>query len=220
MLFLPSSYKRSIRYGAEDRSSEVQRTSALEAIRAHSAGEVLMVCTYPEALAEKVVSQGEVDSSVLRIARGDRVAMNDLRDSVEALGFERVDFVHEPGQYSIRGGVFDIFSYSENKPFRLDFFGDEVDSVRRFDLSSQLSTERVESVSVVPNLKDFGGEKKESIAEYVGERAAWWVNDLDHTLNRLDDIRRRLLADSDTPEEDAAARNSLFFIIYGYADDL
>lgn len=204
VLFLPSSYKRSIRYGAEDRSSEVQRTAALEAIRAHCGKDVLLVCTYPEALAEKVVSQTEVDSSVLHIAKGDRVAMNDLRDRVEALGFERVDFVHEPGQYSIRGGVFDIFSYSENKPFRLDFFGDEVDSVRRFDLSSQLSTERVESVSVVPNLKNFGGEKKESIAEYVGESATWWVNDLDHLLNRLDDIRRRLLADSDTPEEDAA----------------
>ncbi|MBR4850524.1 MAG: transcription-repair coupling factor [Tidjanibacter sp.] len=204
VMFLPSSYKRSIRYGAEDNSSEVQRTAALEAIRAYSGEGCLVVCTCPEALAEKVVSQSEVDSTVVRIARGQRIAMSQLQDEVEALGFERVDFVHEPGQYSVRGGVFDIFSYSENKPFRLDFFGDEVDSVRRFDLSSQLSTERVESVSVVPNLKNFGGEKKESLAEYVGEGAVWWLKDLDHTLGRLDDIRRRLLADSDNPEEDAA----------------
>ena len=205
VLFLPSSYKRSIRYGAEDQSGEVQRTAALEAVRGcGGTNKVLVVCTYPEALAEKVVSQAEVDSSVLRIDRGQRIAMSELQQRVEELGFERVDFVHEPGQYSMRGGVFDIFSYSENRPFRLDFFGDEVDSVRRFDLSSQLSTERVDSVSVVPNLKNFGGEQKESLAEYVGDGAVWWLKDLDYTLGRLDDIRRKLLADSDTPEEDAA----------------
>ena len=206
VLFLPSSYKRSIRYGAEDQSGEVQRTAALEAIRAHaeSGGDGwLVVCTYPEALAEKVVAPQEVGESMLHVKVGDRLAMSALQESVEALGFVRVDFVHEPGQYSMRGGVFDIFSYSENRPFRLDFFGDEVDSVRRFDLSSQLSTERVESAAVVPNLKNFGGEKKISLAEYA-TGAVWWITDLDYTLGKLDDIRRRLLADSDNPEEDAA----------------
>ena len=206
VLFLPSSYKRSIRYGAEDQSGEVQRTAALEAIRAHaeSGGDGwLVVCTYPEALAEKVVAPQEVGESMLHVKVGDRLAMSALQESVEALGFVRVDFVHEPGQYSMRGGVFDIFSYSENRPFRLDFFGDEVDSVRRFDLSSQLSTERVESAAVVPNLKNFGGEKKISLAEYA-TGAVWWMTDLDYTLGKLDDIRRRLLADSDNPEEDAA----------------
>jgi transcription-repair coupling factor (superfamily II helicase) len=200
VMFLASSYKRSIRYGGGDASSEVQRTAALEAIRNHREGE-LIVCTYPEALSENVVSAESVDASSVAVVVGDRIPMEQLQERVEALGFERVDFVHEPGQYSMRGGIFDIFSYSENKPFRIDFFGDEVDSIRRFDLSSQLSTERVQSVTVLPDLKRFAAEKKISVAEYVGE-AVWWVNNLDHTLSKVDDLRRKLLADSDNPAED------------------
>ena len=200
VMFLASSYKRSIRYGGGDASSQVQRTAALEAIRNHKGG-YLIVCTYPEALSENVASAESVDAFSVTLAVGDRMPMESLQERVEALGFERVDFVHEPGQYSMRGGIFDIFSYSENRPFRVDFFGDEVDSLRRFDLSSQLSTERVESVSILPDLKNFAAEKKVSVAEYVGQ-AVWWMSNLDHTLARLDDVRRKLLADSDNPAED------------------
>ena len=142
VMFLPSSYKRSICYGGEDASSVVQRTAALEAVRNHTGG-YLIVCTYPEALAECVVSAESVCENVVEVRAGERISMAVLQERVEGLGFERVDFVHEPGQYSIRGGIFDVFSYSENRPFRLDFFGDEVESLRRFDLSSQLSTEKV-----------------------------------------------------------------------------
>ena len=200
VMFLASSYKRSIRYGGGDASSQVQRTAALEAIRNHKGG-YLIVCTYPEALSENVASAESVDAFSVTLTVGDRMPMESLQERVEALGFERVDFVHEPGQYSMRGGIFDIFSYSENRPFRVDFFGDEVDSLRRFDLSSQLSTERVESVSILPDLKNFAAEKKVSVAEYVGQ-AVWWMSNLDHTLARLDDVRRKLLADSDNPAED------------------
>ncbi len=200
VMFLPSSYKRSIRYGTEDASSVVQRTAALEAIRHHRGG-ALIVCTYPEALAETVVSEERVEAASVELWVGQMMAMGDLQQRVEELGFVRVDFVHEPGQYSMRGGIFDIFSYSENKPFRVDFFGDEIDSLRRFDLSSQLSTERAERVRVVPNLKNFEGTSKVSIAGYVGE-AVWWMMGLDHTLSRLDDVRRRLLSESDNPAEE------------------
>ncbi len=203
VMFLASSYKRSIRYASEDSSSQVQRTAALEAIRNHrSGGGVLVVCTYPEALSENVVSAESVGESVLEVRVGEQISMESLRDRAEELGFERVDFVHEPGQYSMRGGIFDIFSYSENKPFRVDFFGDEVDSLRRFDLSSQLSTERIDRISILPNLKNFEASKKVSVAEYV-QGAVWWMTNADHTLARIDDVRRRLLADSDNPAEEA-----------------
>ncbi len=203
VMFLASSYKRSIRYASEDSSSQVQRTAALEAIRNHHSGEgVLVVCTYPDALSENVVSAESVGESALEVRVGEQISMEQLRDKAEEMGFERVDFVHEPGKYSMRGGIFDIFSYSENKPFRVDFFGDEVDSLRRFDLSSQLSTERTDRICILPNLKNFESSKKVSVAEYVGE-AVWWMTNADHTLSRIDDVRRRLLADSDNPAEDA-----------------
>lgn len=201
VMFLPSSYKRSIRYGGEDSSGVVQRTAALEAIRNHR-GEGLVVCTYPEALFENVVSAENVGTVAVEIAVGERVSMEELQQRVEEMGFERVDFVHEPGQYSLRGGIFDIFSYSENKPFRLDFFGDEVESIRRFELSSQLSTERLERIRILPNLKNFESSTKVSVASYAGE-VVWWMENLDHTLARLDDERRKLLAESNEPAEDA-----------------
>ena len=202
VMFLASSYKRSIRYGGEDASSLVQRTAALEAIHSHRSKTPLVVCTYPEALSENVASMESMDATTVEIVVGQRVAMEQLQADVEGLGFVRVDFVHEPGQYSMRGGIFDVFSYSENKPFRVDFFGDEVDSLRRFDLSSQLSTERVERVRIVPNLKNLANSTKVSIAEYAAE-ATWWMMGLDHTLARLDDVRRRLLSESENPAEDA-----------------
>ncbi|MBO7300494.1 MAG: transcription-repair coupling factor [Tidjanibacter sp.] len=201
VMFLPSSYKRSICYGGEDASSVVQRTAALEAVRNHKGG-YLIVCTYPEAIAECVVSAESVCENVVEVTAGERISMTALQERVEALGFERVDFVHEPGQYSIRGGIFDIFSYSENKPFRLDFFGDEVESLRRFDLSSQLSTEKVPMVRILPNLKNFSADQKVAVSEYVGE-AIWWMMGLDHTLTKIDDLRRKLLSESDEPAEDA-----------------
>ena len=200
VMFLPSSYKRSIRYGGEDPSGVVQRTAALEAVRNHRAGS-LVVCTYPEAIFENVASAESVGERVVEIAVGAKIPMEELQQRVEELGFERVDFVHEPGQYSLRGGIFDIFSYSENKPFRVDFFGDEVESLRRFELSSQLSTERVQSVRILPNLKNLDNETKVSVASYVGD-AVWWVENLDHTLSRLDEERRKFLAESDNPAEE------------------
>ena len=202
VLFLSSSYKRSIRFGAEDQSGVVQRTAALEAIRNHSEG-ALIVCTYPEALAENVVTSDEVSDAAIRVAVGERFSMQSLQRDVEALGFQRVDFVYEPGQYSMRGGIFDIFSYAENKPFRIDFFGDEVESVRRFDIASQLSQDKVDAVTIIPNLKNFTADKKVSLADYA-EGAVWWMTDLDHTLGVLDDVRRKLLAESEEPAIDAA----------------
>ncbi len=204
VLFLPSSYKRSIRFGAEDQSGVVQRTAALEAIRHHSVGGVgLIVCTYPEALAENVVTSDQVSDAAIRVRVGERFSMQSLQRDVEELGFQRVDFVYEPGQYSMRGGIFDIFSYAENKPFRIDFFGDEVESVRRFDIASQLSQDKVDQVTIIPNLKNFTADKKVPLADYA-EGAVWWMSDLDHTLGMLDEVRRKLLAESDEPAIDAA----------------
>ena len=126
VLFFPSSYKRSIAYGAEDAQGVVQRTAAMNAVKGFTKG-YLIVCTYPEALAERVVDPEAMRRETLAVHAGDRLRPSDLVDWLDEGGFVRVDFVYEPGQYSVRGGIVDVFSYVESLPYRIDFFDDEVD---------------------------------------------------------------------------------------------
>ncbi|MBQ2394477.1 MAG: transcription-repair coupling factor, partial [Alistipes sp.] len=148
--FFPSSYKRSVAYRSEDAQGVVQRTNTINALRGASGKGFMVVCTYPEALAEAVVEPEEMAGGMLSIGVGDKIKIVDLEDMLEGMGFVKVDFVYEPGQYSMRGGIVDVFSYAESRPFRFDFFGDEIDSIRRFEISSQLSAERIERADVIP----------------------------------------------------------------------
>ena len=123
--FFPGSYKRSIVYGTEDAQGVVQRTAALSALRREmAAGEYRIICTYPEALAERVTDPDSMRRETVRVKVGDRLAIGELEELLVDSGFTKVDFVYEPGQYSLRGGIFDVFSFSESKPYRLDFFGE------------------------------------------------------------------------------------------------
>ena len=194
--FFPTSYKKSILYGKEDAQGVVQRTNTLNAIR-HRAGDYLVVCTYPEALAERVVDEGSLSERCLRVKVGDRLSISDFEKQLTDEGFEQVDFVYEPGQYSLRGGIVDVFSYSESRPFRIDFFGDEVDSIRRFNISSQLSNDKVQSVEIIPNMNS-GDSKKVSLAAFVGS-ATFWFYDAEYVLKRVNDLRRRLLGELEEP---------------------
>ena len=151
VLFFPTGYKRSIRFGRADSSGKVQRTAALEALRAEPEG-MWVISTYPEALAESVPAPVELSDRSLTLSVGDQVSMDAVEERIEALGFQKVDFVYEPGQYSRRGGIIDVFSFSDNRPVRLDFFGDEIDALRRFEISSQRSTERCDKVTIVPDI--------------------------------------------------------------------
>jgi transcription-repair coupling factor (superfamily II helicase) len=198
-MFFPPAYKRSIAFGEQSASGIVQRTAVLNAIRGFEAGGFLAVCTYPEALAEKVVSREEIVEKTLTLRVGEQVSMSTVEDILVEWGFERVDFVFEPGQYSIRGGIFDIFSYSAPKPYRVDFFGDEIDSIRIFEISSQLSAQKVERMEVLPNLKT----ERESVSSFAAfaAGATWWMDDLGFTLGRLDSLRKKLLAELDDPHE-------------------
>ena len=108
--------------------------------------------TYPDALAEKVVSRKELGENTLKLHAGERVDMNFVTDVLRSYGFEYVDYVYEPGQYAVRGSIIDVFSFSSEYPFRIDFFGDEVESVRTFEVETQLSKEKKESIVIVPDL--------------------------------------------------------------------
>ncbi len=203
VLFFPTTNKRSILFSGQDPSGVIQRTAALEAIRNYDNHGPLLICTYPEALAEKVVGRDELRRSVVSVAVGEKPGMDFLAQTLAEYGFERVDFVYEPGQYAMRGGIFDLFSFSENMPYRLDFFGDEVESIRRFDIASQLSQERVQRIEILPNMSSgptgaAAALSRVSLAEFAGP-AIWWLEDPDHALKKLNEIRTKLLADLDEP---------------------
>ena len=200
--FFASGYKRSAAYGAEDAQGVVRRTAALNAIATHTKG-YLAVCTYPEALAESVADRVHLEQLSRKIHRGDKIAQAELVEWLQANDFERVDFVYEPGQYSVRGGIVDVFSYVESKPYRIDFFGDEVDSLRRFDISSQLSSERPDEVEIIPNMMRKGEDERVSLAHFAG-KATWWISDADFSLRKVMDIRKRCLEQA-SDEEDARA---------------
>ena len=216
--FFPTSYKRSAAYGAEDAQGVVQRTAALGAVRAWD-GDYTIVCTYPEALAERVADAAELQRETIAVRVGDSVSIAVLEQCLADAGFVRVDFVYEPGQYSVRGGIVDVFSYSESKPYRVDFFGDEVDSIRRFEISSQLSSERLDRIEIVPNLNArAAAAAKVSLARFAGEDAAWWFVDADHALRRVNEVRRKLLGDMEEPQridEYVVSRNILLADLAG-----
>ena len=198
VLFFPTSYKKSILYHREDAQGVVQRTAVLNALRSHRKG-YLVICTYPEALAERVADEGSLSQRMLSLRVGQTIAIASLQEQLEALGFVQVDFVYEPGQFSRRGGIVDIFSYAESRPYRVDFFGDEIDSVRRFNISNQLSFERIEQAEIIPNMNDDEAAKV-SLVRFAGEMTCW-AYDMNYLLRRVNDLRRRLLGEMDEPTQ-------------------
>ncbi len=211
--FFPSSYKRSAAYGAEDAQGVVQRTATMHAVRGFAAKSHMVVCTYPEALAERVADAEALQRETITVKVGDKISIEVLEQALVDAAFTRVDFVYEPGQYSVRGGIVDVFSFSESKPYRLDFFGDEVDSIRRFNISSQLSSDKLDRVEIIPDLNaGIPASAKVSFAQFAGADVSYWFYDADFVLRRVNDIRRKTLSDMEHPEEIDSlltSRNSL-----------
>ena len=155
VLFFPSSYKRAIKYNQKDAGNEILRTEVLTKL---STLQDLIVVTYPDAMAERVVSKKELDENTLAVKVGEEFDISELEKRIFELGFERTDYVYEPGQFAIRGSIVDVYSFSSDMPYRIDFFGDEVDSIRSFDVQSQLSQGKVEMMTIVPEMKIDGTE--------------------------------------------------------------
>ncbi|MEG1563498.1 MAG: transcription-repair coupling factor [Bacteroides sp.] len=150
VLFFPSSFRRAIKYGQKDAANEVLRTEVLSRLQKEK--EKLCIVTYPDALAEKVVSREDLNNKMLKLHKGERVDLIFITDVLQNYGFEFVDYVYEPGQYAVRGSIIDVFSFSSEYPYRIDFFGDDVDSIRTFEVDSQLSLEKKEEIVIVPDL--------------------------------------------------------------------
>ena len=154
LLFFPSAYKRAAKYGQVDPANEILRTEVLA--RLQKTEHPYIIVTYPDALAEKVVSQNTLVQNTLPIKVNEEIGSEKISKLLDSYNFEYVDYVYEPGQYAMRGSILDVFSYSSEYPYRIDFFGDEVETIRSFDIESQLSKSDFEQIRIVPH---FGNSK-------------------------------------------------------------
>jgi transcription-repair coupling factor (superfamily II helicase) len=173
--FFPSSFRRAIKYGQKDAANEILRTEVLSALQ--SGTSVPCIVTYPDALAEKVVSREHLKDNTLVLSVGEKVDMKFIADVLGTYSFERVDYVYEPGQYAMRGSIIDVFSYSSEYPYRVDFFGDEVDSIRTFEVESQLSVEKKERVVIVPDLEKGAAADSMSFFKFVAPDTIFVMHD-------------------------------------------
>lgn len=173
--FLPSSYRRLIKEGEKDNDSVLVRTEVLNNL---SQGLVDTLITFPEALAEKVVDRNVLSDCSMMVNQGDKLSISFVENLLVTYGFERNDFVYEPGQFSIRGSIVDIYSFAEELPVRIDFFGDEVESIRFFNVENQLSDRKVEQVAIVPDLSGKAVAENctyTDLFSYFGEKPVWWI---------------------------------------------
>ncbi len=206
-LFFPSSYKRSVQYGQREQENIVLRAEALNKLSQAELKHILV--TYPEAVIEKVISKKNLETNTLQVKKGDNLSISFLNEFLYEYGFERVDFVHEPGQFSIRGGIVDIFSFSNEDPYRIDFFGDDVETIRSFNIDNQISKESFECVTILPNIQDSSnGEEKISIFEFIPDNAVYFGNDLNLFFDLVDSVykhtiegeKKHLVENEDLPE--------------------
>ena len=166
VFFFPSSYKRAIKYGQKDAASEILRTEVLTKVNSQSSSLGFhYIVSYPEALAEKVVTRKQLDARRLTLEQDQHISVDSICGTLREFGFREVDYVYEPGQFALRGSILDVYSYSYEFPFRIDFFGDDIDSVRTFEVENQLSKERMNRVDIVPELTAV--EEKESILKFL-----------------------------------------------------
>ena len=196
VFFYPSSYKRSIQYDQTDNGQIILRTNTLNRLKEYTGGS-LAVVSYPEALMEKVISKADLESNTLQLVKGENISIDFIREIMETYSFEPVDFVYEPGQYAIRGSIVDIFSFSAEYPYRIDFFGDEVDSIRSFDIENQLSLKQYENISIIPNLHISSDYKHfQSVLNFGDYKPILWSNNFRYVSDCLEEIQTALKKES------------------------
>ncbi|WP_238480352.1 transcription-repair coupling factor [Mangrovibacterium lignilyticum] len=199
VLFFPSSYKRAIQHEHLEQENIILRTEVLNQIRE---GNPVNLVTYPEALVEKVITGEALASNSFAVNKGDKLSIEFLNDVLFEYGFERVDFVFEPGQYSIRGSLVDIYSFSNEDPYRLDFFGDDVDSIRSFDIESQNSKKQLSKIVIIPNIQSgLDNELRDNFLSFVPENSILFFNDLELISELIENSHSQALQAENVPED-------------------
>lgn len=186
---LPSSYRRAVKYGQRDAGSEILRTETMAALSAEKTEDKpLYIVTEPSALAERVVSKERLNDQTIRLETGQEVEVVALEKQLRALGFQEVDYVYEPGQFAVRGSILDVYSYSSEYPFRIDFFGDEIDTLRTFEVETQLSLQKRKQVEIVPELAQADHEQLTSFLHLLPEETLIVTKDLHYVADRIGKI--------------------------------
>ena len=178
LLFYPASYRRPYQIMNSDPTSILQRTEAMDSLDKNR--KTLIVITYPEAIIEKVIDKKKLKENSISIAVGEELELDFINELLIDLDFEKVDYVYEPGQFAIRGGIIDIFSYHHELPYRIELFGDEIDSIREFDPINQLSKTTLNRVKIIPNINNNQfAQNKVSFLEYLPKTTTIWGKDLE-----------------------------------------
>ena len=201
VLYFPSAFRRAAKYGQKDDASEILRTEVLSRLTTVTPdAQTLVIVTSADALAEKVVSKSSLEDKSIRLNVGETLDREELQSLLLELGFNRVDYVYEPGQFALRGSILDVFSFSSEYPFRLDFFGDDIDSIRHFSVDTQLSTEKKDSVVVVPDMDKMEGAQV-SLMDFLPADTVLAVKDLLLTADRMTTVSNEV-----ADQESLAAR--------------
>lgn len=187
VLFFPASYRKAFEFTQIDSTHVLQRAETLSALN-HASELPKMVVTYPEAIAEKVINRDDLEKNTLPITQNTKLSIDFINEFLYEYDFERVDFVYQPGQFAIRGGIVDIFSYSNDLPYRIEFFGDEIESIRTFNIETQLSVNNMHTVTIVPNVQSkFLSNNHISLLEYIDQDSVIWHKDIQFTLDVIKD---------------------------------
>nr|WP_315231100.1 transcription-repair coupling factor [uncultured Flavobacterium sp.] len=185
VLFYPGSFRRPYEIEDTDNANVLLRAEVLN--RINSRKKPAVIVTYPEALFEKVVTRKELDKNTLKVAVGDKISIDFINEVLFEYEFKRVDFITEPGEFSVRGGIVDVFSFSNDNPYRIEFFGDEVESIRTFDVATQLSIETQKKITIIPNVENkVFQENRESFLDYISEKTVIFIQNTEDFLAQLD----------------------------------
>ncbi|WP_425076223.1 transcription-repair coupling factor [Psychroserpens sp. S379A] len=187
VLFYPGSYRRPYQIEETDNANVLLRAEVLN--RINSRKKPAIIVTYPDALFEKVVTRRELEKNTLKVSVGDDLSIDFVNEVLFEYQFKRVDFVTEPGEFSVRGGIVDVFSFSHDEPYRIEFFGDEVDSIRTFDVETQLSTEHIKKIGIIPNVANkFLEESRQSFLKYIAQKTVVFSKNTDILFSRIDEF--------------------------------
>ncbi len=187
VLFYPGSYRRPYQIEETDNANVLLRAEVLN--RINSQKKPALIVTYPDALFEKVVTRKELERNTLKVSVGDDLSIDFVNEVLFEYKFKRVDFVTEPGEFSVRGGIVDVFSFSHDEPYRIEFFGDEVDSIRTFDVETQLSNEQIKRIGIIPNVENkFLDESRASFLKYIAAKTIVFTKNVDVLFSRIDDF--------------------------------
>ena len=187
VLFYPGSFRRPYQIEEVDNANVLLRAEVLN--RINSRKKPAIIVTYPDALFEKVVTKKELDKNTLKVTVGDKISIDFINEVLFEYEFKRVDFITEPGEFSVRGGIIDVFSFSNDNPYRIEFFGNEVDSIRSFDVETQLSIEKKNKITIIPNVENkFFQEDRESFLEYISIKTAVFIQNTEGLHSKLDTL--------------------------------